>query len=84
MHVNSESIAEIKKYRNVVYHYPSALCFHINLQLNPTTQLSPRSLRKLYQAVKSRTIAIGVKEDDKPADKVPKKPNHVSIEFNEE
>ena len=50
---------------------------------NPTSLLSPRSLRKLYQAVESRTIAIGIKEDDKPADKVPEKPNHVSIEFNE-
>lgn len=38
---------------------------------NPMSQLSPRSLRKLHQAVESRAVAIRVKEDDKPADKVP-------------
>lgn len=32
---------------------------------------SPGSLRKLHQAVESCTVTIGVKEDDKPADKVP-------------
>ena len=34
--------------------------------------------------MESCTIAVGVKEDDKPTDKVPKHPNHVSAKFNKE
>ena len=47
---------------------------------NPMSLLSPRSLRKLYQAVESRTIAIGVEEDHKPADKVPKQPSQHRVQ----
>lgn len=43
---------------------------------------SPRSLRKLYQAVEPRTIAICIKKDDKPTDKVPDQPNRVNIKLN--